>query len=47
MCVIMHNMIVKNKGEYVTGGLKFENMGNPIQLSNENPVTFEEFVHMH
>ena len=43
-CVIMHNMIVQDEGEDVAGGLKFENMGDPIQLPNQNPTTFDEFV---
>ena len=46
-CLIMHNMIVKDEGEDAVRGLEFENMSDPIQLSNQNPTMFDEFVQMH
>ena len=46
-CVIMHNMIVEDEGDDIAATLKFENMGDPIQLPDQNPVTFEEFIQMH
>jgi hypothetical protein len=46
-CVIMHTMTVKDEGEGAAGGLKFANMGDPIELPAKNPVTFEEFVQIH
>ena len=46
-CVIMHNMIVKDEGDATATTLKFENMDDPIQLPDQNPATFEEFIQMH
>ena len=46
-CVIMHNMIVEDEGEDAAAALEFENMGDPIQLPDQNPATFEEFIQMH
>ena len=46
-CVIMHNMIVEDEGEDAAVGLEFENMGDPIELREQNPATFDEFVQMH
>ena len=43
-CVIMHNMIVEDEGDEVAAALEFENMGDPIQLPEQNPATFEEFM---
>ena len=31
-CVIMHNIIVEDKGEYAASALKFENMCDSIEL---------------
>ena len=45
--MIMHNIIVKDEGDDGTACLEFENMGNPTQLSDQNPATFEEFIQMH
>lgn len=46
-CVIMHNMIVEDEGDDAAAALEFENMGDPIQLPDQNPATFEEFIQMH
>ena len=46
-CVIMHIMIMEDECEHVVGGLRFENVGDPIQLSNQNSPTLDEFVQMH
>ncbi|EMS65762.1 FH protein interacting protein FIP2 [Triticum urartu] len=46
-CVIMHNMIVEDEGEDAAIALEFGNMGDPIELSDQNPATFDEFVQMH
>jgi hypothetical protein len=46
-CVIVHNMIMEDEGENVVGGLKFENMGDDIQLSHQKIATSDEFVQMH
>jgi hypothetical protein len=46
-CVIMHNMIVENEGDDAAASLEFENMGDPIELPNQNPATFEEFAQMY
>ena len=46
-CVIMHNMIVEDEGDDVAVALEFENMGDPIQLPEQNPTTFDEFIKMH
>ena len=43
----MHNMIVEGEGDDVVAALEFENMGDPIKLSCQNPVTFEEFIQKH
>ena len=45
--MIMHNMIVVDEGDDATAGLEFENMDDPVELSDQNPATFEEFVQMH
>ena len=45
--VIMHNMIVEDENEDAAAALEFENMGDPIQLPDQNPATFEEFIQMH
>ena len=44
---IMHNMIVADEGENTARSLEFENMSDPIQLPDQNPATFEEFIQMH
>ena len=46
-CVIMHNMIVEDEGDDVAATLEFENMSDPIKLSDQNLATFKEFVQMH
>ncbi|XP_020157755.1 uncharacterized protein [Aegilops tauschii subsp. strangulata] len=46
-CVVMHNMIVEDEGEDVAADLEFENMGDPIELTDQNPAKFEECVQMH
>jgi hypothetical protein len=43
----MHNMIVDDEGEDTTATLEFENMDDPIELPDQNPATFEEFIQMH
>ena len=40
-------MIVEDEGDDIVATLKFENMADPIQLSDQNPATFEEFIQMH
>jgi hypothetical protein len=40
-------MIVVDEGEDAVAALEFENMGDPIQFSDQNPATFEEFIQMH
>jgi hypothetical protein len=40
-------MIVKDEGEDATAALEFENMGDPIELPDQNPATFEQFIQMH
>lgn len=47
MCVSMHNMIVEDEGEDVVACLESENMGEPIELLEQNPTTFDEIVKMH
>jgi hypothetical protein len=44
--VIMHNMIVDDEGEDAAATLEFKNMGDSIQLPDQNPATFEEFIQM-
>jgi hypothetical protein len=46
-CVIMHTMIVDDEGEGVPQGLEFQEMGDPVQLSEQNQVTFDYFLQMH
>jgi hypothetical protein len=46
-CVIMHNMIVEDKGDGVCHDQEFQQMGDPIKLPTQNPTTFEEFIQMH
>ncbi|XP_020179846.3 uncharacterized protein [Aegilops tauschii subsp. strangulata] len=46
-CVIMHNIIVEDEGDDAAAALEFENMGDPIQLLDQNRATFEEFIRMH
>lgn len=41
--VIMHNMIMKNEGEDAPACLVFENMGDPVELFDQNPAAFKEF----
>ena len=41
-CVIMHDMIMKDEGEGADTTLEFENMGDCIELSEQNPDTFDE-----
>jgi hypothetical protein len=43
----MHNMTIEDEGEDVAATLEFENIGDPIELSDWNPATFEEFIQMH
>ena len=43
----MHNLIVEDEGDDAAATLEFENMGDLIQLSDQNPTTFEEFIQMH
>jgi hypothetical protein len=45
--VIMHNMIVEDDGEAAAVGLEFENMSDPIKLSDQNSATFDEFAQMY
>ena len=45
--MIMHNMIVEDEADDAVTALEFENMSDPIQLPDQNPVTFEEFIQMH
>ena len=45
--MIMHNMIIKDEGDDAAATLEFENMGGLIQLSDQKPATFEEFIQMH
>ena len=45
--MIMHNMIVEDESDDDAATLKFENMDDPIQLLDQNPATFEEFIQMH
>ena len=42
-------MIVEDEGKDAAADFGFENMGNPnpMELHNQNSVTFEEFVQMH
>ena len=40
-------MIVEDEGDDAAAVLEFENMDDPIQLSYQNPATFEEFIQMH
>ena len=40
----LHNMIVEDEGDDVAATLKFENMGDPIQLLDQNQATFKEFI---
>ena len=46
-CMIIHNMIVEDEGEDAVIGLESENMSDPTELPNQNPITFNEFVQMH
>uniref|UniRef100_A0A453G6F7 Uncharacterized protein n=1 Tax=Aegilops tauschii subsp. strangulata TaxID=200361 RepID=A0A453G6F7_AEGTS len=41
-CVIIHNMTVD-----AAVGLEFENMDDPIELLDQNPATFDEFIEIH
>ena len=41
-CVVLYNMIVKDEDERVRHSLEFEHTGDPIQLSKQNPMTFED-----
>ena len=43
----MHNMIVEDEGDDVAAALEFENMGDRIQLPDQNPATFVGFIQMH
>lgn len=43
----MYNMIVKDEGEGVRQGLEFQGMDDRIQLSEQNLVTFKDFLQMH
>ena len=45
--VIMHNMIVDDESDDAAAALEFENMGDRIQLPDQNSATFEEFIQMH
>ena len=45
--MIMHNIVVEDKGEDAAAALEFENMGDPIELPDQNPVIFEEFIQMY
>ena len=38
---------MEDEGEDIVTGLEFENMGDPIEVSDQNPTTFQEFVQMH
>jgi len=46
-CVIMHNMIVEDEGDNAAATMEFKKMGDHIQLPDQNPATFEEFIQMH
>jgi hypothetical protein len=37
-------MIVEDEGEYVAVGLEFENIGDSIELPDQNTATFDEFI---
>ena len=43
----MLNLIVEDEGGDAAAALEFDNMGDPIELPNQNPITFEEFIQMH
>ena len=43
-CLIMHNMIVEDENEDAAAALEFENMGDTIELPDQNPTTFKEFI---
>ena len=45
--MIMHTMIVEDEGDDALVALEFENMGDPIQLLDQNPDRFEKFIQMH
>jgi hypothetical protein len=45
--VIMHNMILEDEGDGVHHGLELEQMGDHVQLVEQNPTTFEDFIQMH
>ena len=45
--VIMHNMIVEDESFGVLHGLDSKKVGDPIQLPEQNPTTFEDFLQMH
>ncbi|EMS66282.1 Ankyrin-3 [Triticum urartu] len=40
-------MIIEDEGEDAVTTLAFENMSDPIELRDQNPATFTEFVQMH
>ena len=46
-CVIIHNMIVEEEGHGVRHDLNFQNVGDHIQLREQNLMTFENFIQMH
>ena len=46
-CVIMHSMIINDKGEDAGATLEFKNMGDSIEVPYQNPAMFDEFVQMH
>ena len=46
-CLIMDNIIVEDEGDDVAAALELENMGDPIQLPDQSPTIFEEFIQMH
>ena len=46
-CVIIHNTVVEDEGNDAAAALEFENMDDPIQLPDQNPATFEEFIQTH
>lgn len=47
-CVIMHNMIMEEKGETIRQVLDFERMDDHVQLPEQNAEAFEQlFLQMH
>ena len=45
--MIMHNMIVEDEDDVAAVSLEFENVGDPINLLDQNPTTLKKFVKRH